>query len=83
MRIEVRLFATLRSYLPPHSLEGAAVLDVAAGSTVRDVIRSLGIPADFDHVTLIDGCDSRPGSVLREGQILTVYPPLMGGCGDI
>ena len=79
MRIEVRLFATLVPYLPRDGREGAAVLEVPEGSTVRDVVRRLGIPADLERVTLLNGGDSAPDAALRPGDILTVFPPLAGG----
>ena len=79
MRGEVPLFATLVSFLPPGSREGAAILDVPEGSTVHDVVDRLGIPADFERVTLLNGGDSAPDAQLHPGDILTVFPPLSGG----
>ena len=79
MRIEVRLFATLVSYLPPEGREGAVVLDVPDGSTVRDVVTRLGIPADLERVTLLNGGDSTPDALLHAGDVLTIFPPLAGG----
>ena len=82
MRIEVRLFATLVPYLPPDSRDGAAVLEIPEGSTVRDAIRRLGIPADLERVTLLNGGDSTPDAPLHAGDVLTVFPPLAGGGGS-
>ena len=79
MRIEVRLFATLVSFLPPGSRDGAALLDVPEGSTVHDIVRRLGIPADVERVTLLNGGDSAPDVPLHPGDVLTVFPPLTGG----
>ena len=79
MRIEVRLFATLVSFLPPGSRDGAAVLEVPEGSTVHDVVHRLGIPADFERVTLVNGGDSAPDARLHADDILAVFPPLSGG----
>ena len=79
MRVEVRLFATLVPFLPPDSRDGAAVLEVPEGSTVHDVVRRLGIPADLERVTLLNGGDSAPDARLRPGDVLTVFPPLAGG----
>jgi len=79
VRVEVRLFATLVSFLPPGNRDGAAILDVPDGSTIRDVVRRLGIPADLERVTLLNGADSVPEAPLRAGDVLTVFPPLAGG----
>ena len=79
MRVEVRLFATLASFLPPESHHGAAVLDLPDGSTVRDVVRRLGIPADIERVSLVNGRDSVPETRLHPDDVVTLFPPLMGG----
>jgi len=79
VRIEVRLFATLMLFLPPEGREGAVVLDVPDGSTIRDVVTRLGIPADLERVTLINGGDSAPDAPLHAGDIVTIFPPLAGG----
>jgi len=79
VRVEVRLFATLAAYLPPTSREGAVTLDVPAGSTVRDVMQHLGIPADLERVSLVNGGDASAGHALQSGDIVTIFPPLAGG----
>ena len=79
MRVEVRLFATLTAFLPPVSREGAATLDVPAGSTVHDVIERLGIPPDFERVALVNGADTTPDRLLQPDDVVTVFPPLAGG----
>ena len=81
MRVEVRLFATLSSFLPPSSREGAILLDVPPESTVHDVLQQLGIPANLERVALVNGTDAMPERALQAGDVLTVFPPLAGG-GD-
>jgi molybdopterin converting factor small subunit len=79
VRVEVRLFATLATFLPPHGCEGAALLDVPAGSALGDVVRHLRIPADVERVCLVNGESADPDRPLREGDIVTLFPPLAGG----
>jgi molybdopterin converting factor small subunit len=79
VRVEVKLFATLAAFLPPESHEGAAALDVPESSTVRDVIHRLGLPADLERVTLVNGGDATPDRTLSPGDIVAVFPPLAGG----
>ncbi|HET7379697.1 MAG TPA: MoaD/ThiS family protein [Gaiellales bacterium] len=79
MRIEVRLFATLVAYLPPGSRDGAIALDVPDGSTVREVVHRLRIPADLERVTLVNGADAAADARLRTGDVVTLFPPLAGG----
>jgi sulfur-carrier protein len=79
VRVEVQLFATLVSFLPPESRDGAVSLEVPDGATVHDVTHRLGIPSSFDRVILVNGRDAEPESPLRPGDVVTVFPPLMGG----
>lgn len=79
MRVEVHLFATLVSFLPPQSRNGGATLEIPEGSTVRDVVGRLGIPGDLDRVSLVNGQEAEPERTLLPGDVVTVFPPLMGG----
>ena len=79
MKIEVRLFATLVAYLPDESDGRSAALEVADGSTVTDVVRLLGIPADMPFIAMVDGRDSALERPLGDGNVLSLFPPLAGG----
>ena len=80
MRVEVRLFATLTLFMPPGGREGAATLEVPESSTVRDVVHRLGIPSELERVTLVNGGNATPELTLHAGDVVTVFPPLAGGC---
>jgi molybdopterin converting factor small subunit len=79
VRVEIHLFATLTSYLPPGAREGIASIEVPDTSTVRDVVQRLGIPVDLERVTLVNGGDATPERRLSPGDVVTVFPPLSGG----
>ena len=79
MKIEVRLFATLAQYLPDESDGRSATLELLDGSTVGDVVRSLGIPGDVPYLTMINGRDAALDRPLADGDVLSLFPPLAGG----
>ncbi len=80
MIVEVRLFATFTSYLPPRDrATGATALDVPTGATVDDVAVRLGIPEAMARVALVNGEDAGPERHLSAGDVVTLFPPLMGG----
>jgi molybdopterin converting factor small subunit len=76
--IHVKLFATLKKYLPPGSEEGTS-LTLPAGSTVTDVIEALKIP--HEHATMLVAGDTyvEKNTLLTEGLQLSIFPPLAGG----
>lgn len=79
MKVEVCLFATLRRYLPEGAEGDTAVLDVPESTTVGDALTSFGIPPDFERLQVVNGLDAADDQVLREGDVLSVFPPLSGG----
>ena len=79
MKLEVRLFATLEPYLPEGAQGDGAVMAFPAGTTVGDVVQALGIPSDVPFMTVVNGHDAEPGRVLAEGDVLAMFPPLVGG----
>ena len=36
-------------------------------------------PAELERVTLVNGTDATPDTLLRGGDVVTVFPPLAGG----
>jgi molybdopterin converting factor small subunit len=81
VRVEVRLFATLARYLPGDNDAGAASVDVAEGSTVADLTRTLGIPFELSRVILVNDRDAPDDRRLTAGDVVTLFPPLAGGAG--
>lgn len=79
MKVEVRLFATLARYLPEPSESGSATVEIPEGSTARQLVSVLGIPAGIPVVILVNGQDATPDQTLRDGDTLTLFPPLAGG----
>ena len=79
MKIEVRLFATLATYLPDESDGRSASLEFAQGNTVAAVVRSLQIPDDMPFIAMINGRDSALDQPLADGDVLSLFPPLAGG----
>jgi molybdopterin synthase sulfur carrier subunit len=79
MKIEVALYATLSKYLPPGAQNRKAVIEVRDGSTIRDVLSHLGIPQDLPNILLANGRQALEESALRDGDTLSVFPPLAGG----
>ena len=80
MQVEVRLFATLRSYLPATSDGVSARVEVPTGACIADVAGKLGIPPTLVHLVLVDGhAEADRCRRLAEGSVLSIWPPIAGG----
>jgi sulfur carrier protein ThiS len=81
IRVELRLIATLRPYMPAGEDESSCELVVAEGTRAADLLRELGVPEEMlvASALLING---RPGSadhVLQNGDRLAAFPAMAGG----
>jgi molybdopterin converting factor small subunit len=79
VKVEVQLFATLATYLPPGATGDSVTLGIPDGTTVAEVIRSLLIPIHLECVTVVNGRDIPSEHQLTDGDVLSLFPPLAGG----
>ena len=79
MKVEVKLFATLQSYLPAGARGDSVSIDLPPNATVGEVVASLNIPSDVACLIVVNGRDADPEQVLAPGDELALFPPLAGG----
>jgi molybdopterin converting factor small subunit len=74
MKVKVKLFALLRQFGPDEQ-----VVELAEGTTVDDVVRSLKLPGTIRLLRIVNG-EHRPADhVLKDGDELALFPPIAGG----
>jgi sulfur carrier protein len=74
MRIQVRLFASLRK-----GRFDACSVESGEGAAVGDILRILGIPEEEASLVFINGRSAGKDSRLRGDDRLAVFPPIGGG----
>ena len=79
MEIEVKLFGTLRDYLPRGSGQFSCEVEVNSTGTVKDVMEKLEIPAEIPKIILVNGVHSHFDRILKLGDVLSIFPPIAGG----
>ncbi len=80
MRIELRLFASLRKKLPPGSPRGKCDLELPDNATVAAVLTHMDIPFASAQMVLVNGEHDRDfDRPLRDGDVLSIFPPVAGG----
>ena len=72
--IEVRLFATLRD-----GRGKAAQIDAEKAAVAGDILRQLGIEPAEVSILLINGFHSKPEDSVKDGDLISLVPPVGGG----
>lgn len=72
--IEVRVFATLRK-----GRDKIIMMDADIVSCARDIIQKLDIPEEEVSILLINGFHQKPESLVKDGDIVALFPPVGGG----
>jgi sulfur-carrier protein len=79
VKIEIKLFANFREYLPAGSREYGCTLEMEEGATIGRVLRELNIPDTVPMIALVNGLHRSAEDTLREGDVLSIFPPVAGG----
>ena len=79
MKIEVKLFANFREFLPPDSNGYSVFLEVETGTTIGRVLKILKIPEAIPMLALVNGIHQKFEDPMQAGDVLSLFPPVAGG----
>jgi molybdopterin converting factor small subunit len=79
VKVTVRLFATFRDLNPTQTGALPLSIDVDEHESIRGLIRTLRLPDELPRVILVNGIFATEDSTLHEGDVVSIFPPLMGG----
>lgn len=79
MTVSVKLFATLRKYLPEDAVNKTATIELGDEAKASDIIDQLDIPDGHIHLILIDGKHASEDAPLTDGAVVSFFPPIAGG----
>jgi sulfur carrier protein ThiS len=77
--VQVNLYASLAKHLPGPIEGNECTVEVAAGTTVENLLTQLNIPDDAPKITFLNGVHSRMKEELKDGDRVAVFPPIAGG----
>ena len=72
--IEVRFFATLRD-----GRGKVAEFPAESAATAGDLLNLCGIKPEEVAILLINGFHSKPGDAVKDGDLISLFPPVGGG----
>lgn len=79
MKVEVRVFATLRRYLPELGINEPRILEVPEGITLDEIRENLGLPAEEVKVIMVNHLQAAPEDLAVDGDRITYIPAVAGG----
>jgi len=79
VKITIRLFATFRDFLPQQAVRSAVRLEIEEDKRVGAVLKALHVPVELPRIVLINGLHAAEDSLLTDGDVVSVFPPLIGG----
>jgi len=79
MKIEVKLFAHFRDFLPEGSDRFSCTMTLNSSKTIGDVLQRLKLPENSPKIILLNGIHAKETDPLKDGDVLSVFPPVAGG----
>ena len=84
MQVTLKLYASLADHLPPDARRTHRLpLELAAGTTIAEVINQQNLPPKLCHLVLVNGLYVPPAERatrrLRQDDELAIWPPIAGG----
>lgn len=79
LKVEVRVFATLRKYLPELAVGEPKYLELSEGTNFADLCAQLGLPAEEVKVIMRNGLQTEPDELVADGDRIAYIPAVGGG----
>ncbi|MFN2291715.1 MAG: MoaD/ThiS family protein [Anaerolineae bacterium] len=79
MKVQLKLFATFRQYLPVGAEGSTVELEVPSGTRVTELLATIGIPQQESPMILVNGRGIDSDRILVEGDVVAVFPAMAGG----
>ena len=71
MKVEVRVFATLRRYLPELGIGEAKIIQVDTGTTLDPLRENLGPPLEEVKIIMCNNLQADPEDLVKDGDRIT------------
>jgi len=79
IKVEMRLYATLRRYAPSLKLGEALELNLKEGTTLESLFKKIKIPKEEVKTVLINGRARNHSYILLKGDRVAIFPAVAGG----
>ena len=77
--VEVRVFATLRQYMPELAIGEAKSLSIQPGTSLDELREQLGLPKEGVKVIMRNNLQAFPEDIIADGDRIAYIPAVAGG----
>ena len=79
IKVELRLFGSLRKYAPDKKIGEASLLELEDDSTIYDILYFFMIPLEETKIILVNGRHSELNNLLHDNDRIAIFPAIAGG----
>ncbi len=79
MKVEVRVFATLRKYVPELGIGAPKIIDLPEGTTFKGLRDQLGLPPEEVRIIMRNGRHTGLDDLIADGDRIAYVPAVGGG----
>ncbi len=79
MKVQLVLYASLVSHMPPGSTGNSCTMEVEEGATVGELMNRLSLPAKAAKVIFLNGRHAKEEQPVKDGDRIAFFPPVAGG----
>ncbi len=83
MKLRVKLYASLKPYLPEGTPKNEADIEIPRGASVQSVLDGFNMPEGLYKLVLVNGIfiypEERASRCFVEDDVLAIWPPVAGG----
>jgi molybdopterin synthase sulfur carrier subunit len=79
MRVQIKLFATLRRFAENATSGSPFEVELAEKATLKDLLDQLKIPVEEAKITFVNGIIQELDYEIKSGDEIGIFPPIGGG----
>jgi sulfur carrier protein ThiS len=79
VKVVLKAGGMLTDYLKPDLVTHAREVETAEGQTLRQILESIGVPPGHVAMAFVDSNIVHLSYVPKEGEVITIRPPVQGG----
>jgi molybdopterin converting factor small subunit len=83
IHVTLKLLGPFRSLVAGADSDGGKIFAFEPGTLLSEALLNVSLPEDVPRVVLLNGVQQGDDPPLDDGDVITIFPPIAGGCSGI